>query len=161
MAPRRRRRQGEPPAPSVQRRRPNIRRVGETLDAVIEHTRQMIAGYQNQADRYRDELDVLLRAKKRFLMTTSKSHASSVGEASGLQRSPVQAGSEVGQAVSALRKAGKPLHVNRLLEGIKAGSGARPKRSSLVSSITKHARKGQMFYRAAPATYGLLEWRRR
>ncbi len=29
-------------------------------------------------------------------------------------------------------------------------------RSSLVSSITKHARKGQMFYRAGPATYGLL-----
>ncbi len=64
MAPRRRRRQGKPPATPAQRPRSSIRRVGETLDAVIEHTRHMMAGYQNQADRYSDELDVLLRAKK-------------------------------------------------------------------------------------------------
>jgi len=55
-----------------------------------------------------------------------------------------------------LRAAGKPLHINELLKAL--GSPADSKHKlSLGGSLANYVRKGQIFSRPAPNTFGLIE----
>jgi hypothetical protein len=66
-------------------------------------------------------------------------------------------GSMTGKAYEVLKAAGKPLHVNKLLEGM----GKKPNRknaSGLASSVRAYANKGEIFTKPFPNTYGLVEW---
>lgn len=65
-------------------------------------------------------------------------------------------GSAVAKAREAILKANKPLHVNDLLKAI-----GRPvdkaNRVSLSGSLSSYAKRGQIFTRPAPNTFGLVE----
>lgn len=69
----------------------------------------------------------------------------------------IKAGSAVEAAVKALRDAQKPMHIMDLLKAI--GREATPEnRASLGGSIAAYVRKGAIFSRPAPNTFGLAEW---
>lgn len=65
-------------------------------------------------------------------------------------------GSAVAQARSVILKAQKPLHINTLLEQL-GKDGTRAARASLTSSLAAYVRRGEIFTRSAPNTYGLIE----
>jgi hypothetical protein len=68
----------------------------------------------------------------------------------------LKAGSAVASAREIIMKAGKPVHVNDLLEGLGKG-GSREGRASLTSSLAAYVRRGEIFTRPAPNTFGLVE----
>jgi hypothetical protein len=66
-----------------------------------------------------------------------------------------------GRAAEVLRRAGKPLRVEALLESLARAGGPRISQPTLVGQLARDARKGRIFRRTAPNEYGLVEWRRR
>lgn len=68
----------------------------------------------------------------------------------------VRQGSSVAQAREAILKAGRPVHISDLLSA--AGKGVtKEARASLVSSLAAYVRRGEIFTRPAPNTFGLVE----
>jgi len=66
-------------------------------------------------------------------------------------------GSGVAKARDAIKKAGKPLHITAILTAI--GSEADKKnRISLGGSLSGYSRRGEIFTRPAPNTFGLREF---
>jgi|SRR5271170_1148033 hypothetical protein len=66
-------------------------------------------------------------------------------------------GSNVGKAREALRAAGKPLHITEILKAI--GQPIDKKhRLALGGSIASYARRASIFTKAAPNTFGLIEF---
>jgi hypothetical protein len=75
-------------------------------------------------------------------------------ELDGENESDLKAGSMVAMARDAIRKAGSPLHVDDILKAI--GKTADSK-SSLTGSLAAYVRRGEVFTRPAPNTYGLVD----
>lgn len=65
-------------------------------------------------------------------------------------------GSAVTQARDFILRKGQPVHINDLLEGLGRGM-TRESRASLTSSIAAYVRRGDVFTRSAPNTFGLIE----
>ena len=65
-------------------------------------------------------------------------------------------GSAVDQARDFILKRGTPVYINDLLEGLGKGM-TRESRASLTSSIAAYVRRGEVFTRSAPNTFGLKE----
>jgi hypothetical protein len=65
-------------------------------------------------------------------------------------------GSKVDKARSAIKSAGTPLHIVDLLAalGIK---NTQDKRAALAGSLSAYARRGEIFTRPAPNTFGLID----
>ena len=122
----------------------------EDLQRRIERKRQEVEGFKRQAElgeAYINALTEALRMVPREGTVLSESNGNS-----GLRK-----GSMPAAAHQALRRVGHPVHVKDLLELI----GKKPTRlnySSLSSSLTAYTRKGEVFSKPAPNTFGLLEW---
>jgi hypothetical protein len=72
-------------------------------------------------------------------------------------RQALRPGSAVARARDAIKKAGKPLHITEVLNAI--GSEADKKnRISLSGSLFGYVRRGEVFTRPAPNTFGLREF---
>jgi hypothetical protein len=65
-------------------------------------------------------------------------------------------GSLLSQARDAIRKARKPLHVTELLEAI-GKPNAKKNRLALSGSLAAYVRRGEIFTRPEPNTFGLVE----
>lgn len=65
-------------------------------------------------------------------------------------------GSAAAQARAIILEARKPVHINYILESL-GRDATREARTSLTSSIAAYVRRGEIFSRTAPNTYGLLE----
>jgi hypothetical protein len=70
--------------------------------------------------------------------------------------SALRAGSEVARAREAILKAGKPLHVDEILQALGKPINHNNK-ASLSGSIATYVRKEMIFSRPAPNTFGLIE----
>lgn len=70
------------------------------------------------------------------------------------ENADLKAGSMVAMARDAIRKAGRPLHMDDILTAI--GRPAESK-SSLTGSLAAYVRRGEVFTRPAPNTYGLVD----
>jgi len=68
----------------------------------------------------------------------------------------LRAGSAVSQARDVILKAARPVHIAELLAGI-GKEDTRDIRASLTSSLAAYVRRGEIFTRPAPNTYGLTE----
>lgn len=68
----------------------------------------------------------------------------------------LRAGSSVSQARDVILKAARPVHIAKLLAGI-GKEDTRDIRASLTSSLAAYVRRGEIFTRPAPNTYGLTE----
>jgi hypothetical protein len=64
--------------------------------------------------------------------------------------------SALAKARDAIRKAGRPLHITELLQAVGKPVN-RTNRSGLSGSIGAYYRRGEIFTRPAPNTYGLVE----
>jgi hypothetical protein len=64
--------------------------------------------------------------------------------------------SAVAKAHDAIRKAGKPLHITELLAALGKAT-TRANRAGLSGSLAAYVRKGEIFTRPAPNTYGLAD----
>jgi hypothetical protein len=67
-----------------------------------------------------------------------------------------RAGSMTGAAYEAIKSAGRPLHVNVLLSAI-GRAVTRQERSAVSGTLAAYVRKGEVFTRPAPNTFGLVE----
>jgi len=76
------------------------------------------------------------------------------------KRGAVSPTSDVGLAIAAYREAGVPLHVNVLLPRMEKAKGSAVNKASLIGSLARLTKNGLHFYRSAPNTFGLLEWKR-
>ena len=65
-------------------------------------------------------------------------------------------GSMVDKARNIIRQAGEPLHVDRILEGM-GKEKTKKNKLSLAGSLASYVRKGLIFARPAPNTFGLKE----
>lgn len=70
-------------------------------------------------------------------------------------RAILRTGSGVDQARQAILRNGAPLHISALADAI--GQATREGRISLASSLAAYVRKGEIFTRPAPNTFGLVE----
>ena len=70
--------------------------------------------------------------------------------------SAIKAGSAVDKAREAILRKNKPLHINDLIEAM-GKEVTRKSRASLTSSIAAYVRRGEIFTRPAPNTFGLVE----
>ena len=70
--------------------------------------------------------------------------------------SVLRPGSAVHKARVAILAASAPIHINALTEAI-GGDSSREGRISLASSLAAYVRKGEIFTRPAPNTFGLVE----
>lgn len=76
--------------------------------------------------------------------------------AENLSAPELQEGSKVAKARDAIKEARKPLHINDILREI-GDPIEHSSRASLVSSISRYVKKGAIFQKAAPNTFGLID----
>jgi hypothetical protein len=72
------------------------------------------------------------------------------------QAKKLRPGSAVDQARQAILAKGEPVHIIALLEAMGKDTGS-DSRVSLASSLAAYVRRGEIFSRPAPNTFGLLE----
>jgi hypothetical protein len=65
-------------------------------------------------------------------------------------------GSAVARAREIIMRAGRPVHISAILEEL-GKDVTRAARSSITSSLAAYVRKGEVFTRTGPNTYGLAE----
>ena len=70
--------------------------------------------------------------------------------------SAMKSGSAVAKAREVILQRGKPIHINDLIEAM-GKKVTRESRASLTSSIAAYVRRGDIFTRPAPNTFGLTE----
>lgn len=70
--------------------------------------------------------------------------------------SAMKSGSAVAKAREIILQRGKPIHINDLIEAM-GKQVTRESRASLTSSIAAYVRRGDIFTRPAPNTFGLVE----
>jgi hypothetical protein len=70
--------------------------------------------------------------------------------------STLRAGSAVDQARQIILSRGEPVHINALLEAMGKDTGSES-RASLTGSLAAYVRRGEIFSRPAPNTFGLIE----
>ena len=77
----------------------------------------------------------------------------------GANRGPreLREGSMMASARDAIMKAGQPLHILKLLEAV-GKPFTRENRASLAGSISAYVRRGEIFTRRGPNTFGLVEF---
>lgn len=124
-----------------------VRRISRKLQevAALEQQQSALAQQIGIAKAYAQAMEEALRMAERDAVapiTTGKS---------------LRRGSGPGKAQKALRQAGQPLHITRLL--VEMGLPVNRKtRSTLSSALATYARKGEVFTRTAPNTFGLIEF---
>jgi hypothetical protein len=106
------------------------------------------------------DLELQLRDAKSYLQALQDSlkfiprDAASNGATSGTDLRP---GTALSKARDAIRKSGKPLHINDLLTAIGKTVDKKSK-VSLGGSLSNYARKQEIFIKTAPNTFGLKEF---
>lgn len=70
---------------------------------------------------------------------------------------PFRGGSLLARTHTLLRRSGRPLHVNEILETL-GRTANRNNKAGLSGTLAAYVRKGEIFTRPAPNTFGLLEF---
>jgi len=78
------------------------------------------------------------------------------GESESAESTDLRPGSLMAKARDAIRKAGQPLHISDLLKAT-GKEPTRKNRASLGGSISAYVRRGEVFTRPRPNTFGLVE----
>ncbi len=80
----------------------------------------------------------------------------SSGEELAVSPANLRPGSKVDKARNAIREANRPLHIGELVTALGIKS-TQEKRAALAGSLSSYARRGEIFTRPAPNTFGLIE----
>jgi hypothetical protein len=81
-------------------------------------------------------------------------------ESVALRGATLRHGSTIGKAYDALKATGKPMHITEILKAIGQPTDKK-NRLALGGSIAGYARKGHIFTKPAPNTFGLLEFEKK
>lgn len=72
-------------------------------------------------------------------------------------QAPAKRTSNISLVENVLKNAGKPLHVNDIIDAVKKEFDVDLERDSLSSALTKYDHKEKRFIRVAPNTFGLRQ----
>src|SRR6476646_645267 len=115
--------------------------------------------FQRLLDRKQQEimnLELQLEKARTYVEALQDSMRLLPRDASGASEATLRPDTALARTRDILRSAGKPMHINELLKAL--GSPSDPKHKlSLGGSLANYVRKGQIFTRPAPNTFGLLE----
>jgi len=117
------------------------------IETMIKKKEQEIQGLEGQIKDAKTYLQALQDVLKRF----PREAAAKVNPETTLRP-----GSTVAQARDTILKLGKPLHVDEILKE-RGKERTRENRTALGGSLSAYVRKGIIFTRVAPNTFGLLE----
>jgi hypothetical protein len=129
----------------------------EDLARKIDKKRAEIEVLEEQVKTSRTYLQALEDMYKLAGRESSAAVTSSAGPERVQASASFRAGSMTGAAYDALKKAGRPLHVNTLLPAIGRGI-TRADKSAISGTLAAYVRKGDVFTRPAPNTFGLVEF---
>jgi hypothetical protein len=115
------------------------------LEKRIEKKQQEIAGY----DRAKSEAESYLQALQDMLKIFPK-------EGLEAKADTLRHGSELSRVKDLISKAGKPLPIDTILEGLNKEK-TKENKLSLAGSLSSYVRKHKIFTRPLPNTFGLLE----
>lgn len=121
----------------------------QKIESLIEKKRQESAELQSQIDKNEIYIQGLLDSL-RFL---PKEQESTEPKA----ESHLRAGSDVYKAREFLKAAGRPMYIMDILKGI-GKEANKSNRVSVSGTISWWVRKGQIFTRPSPNTFGLVEF---
>lgn len=116
------------------------------LESKVAEQRKSIAGQELQLAKDKAYLEGLLDSLKLFPADGTTSVAATLRE-----------NSELAKAREILRTAGKPLHVDELLKRL-GKEASRNTKGALAGSLGSYAKKGSIFTKTAPNTFGLVEF---
>jgi hypothetical protein len=119
----------------------------EDLSRKIERKRAEIA-----------EMDTNLRLAREYLQALEDTFKLLPKDANGGESlsTMLRPGSSLAKARDVLRKTGKPMHLTELLTALGKGH-SRNERAALSGTLAAYVRRGEIFTRPAPNTFGLLE----
>ena len=117
------------------------------LEKRIEKRREEIAVLQTRVR----ESQVYIAALEEALRVLSRE-----GVNNGNAGNVLRQGSNAALAREAILLAGRPMHLEELLKALKIES-TRSSRTGLTGSLAAYVRKGEIFTRPAPNTFGLIE----
>jgi hypothetical protein len=122
-----------------------------SIEGMLKRKEQEIQDLETQLKEARIYVQALQDVLKRF-----PKEPEGIANADAILR----AGSMVAQARDVILKIGKPLHVDQIL--VEQGKElTREHRTALGGSLSAYVRRGIIFTRAAPNTFGLLELTKR
>ena len=122
----------------------------ENLQKLADRKAQEITDLERQIDMARSYLQAIqdsIKALPRETPNNSSGNEEHTGE--------LRAGSLLARAKDAIEKNGFPMHINAILGAIGVESSKKT-RVSLVGSLGGYVRKGAVFTRPAPNTFGLI-----
>jgi len=116
-----------------------------TIERKIEAKRQEIAGYEARISEARAFVAGLEEALKALPRQTNATFTT------------LRPGTNLAKAYATLKKCGAPMHINGLMKaiGLEESKG---NRVSLSGSMGAYVRKGDIFTRPGPNTFGLVEF---
>jgi hypothetical protein len=118
------------------------------LEKRIDRERQKAADLRSQLEKQESFVQGLQEAL-RFLPKEGATERNSEQQ--------LRAGSELAKARDFLREKGKPTHISEILKHLGKELN-KDTRASLAGSLGHYARKGEIFTRPAPNTFGLTEF---
>ena len=118
----------------------------DLINQRLKRKEQEIQGFEDKIRAAR----IYVQALKDILKMLNSDSSDQASESS------LRAGSAVAQARDVILRADAPVHINDILEQI-GKEATREGRASLTSSIAAYVRKGEIFTRTAPNTFGLIE----
>lgn len=127
----------------------------EDLARRIDRKRAEIIDLESQANTARTYLQAL---EDMYKLAARETLSASISTSEAVRTTPLfRDGSMTGRAYAAIKQAGRPLHVNQLLPAI-GRSVNRQERSAISGTLAAYVRKGDVFTRPAPNTFGLVEF---
>jgi hypothetical protein len=119
----------------------------EDLAKRIDRKRTEVAELETQVRLAREYLQALEDTLKIAPKDTGSGSESTV---------TLRAGTSLAKARDAIRSSGRPLHINDLLVAIGKGT-SRNERAGLSGTLAAYVRRGEVFTRPAPNTFGLVD----
>lgn len=105
-------------------------------------------------------LELRLREARAYLQATQDALRLLVKTHGEQKAIGVRPGSILDQAFNILKEANRPMKIMDLLNAL-GKEQTHENRQSLVGSVGAYARKGRLFTKTGPNTFGLLEWKRK
>ncbi len=122
------------------------------LNRKIERKRAEI----EQWEREKAELELKIREGTAYVTGIAESLKLLPKEMASDAAKALRAGSSVAKARETILKAGRPLHINAILNAL-GKEATHDAKAALSGSLATYVRKGQIFTRPAPNTFGLVE----
>ena len=124
------------------------------IDEAIQERQAMIA-------RLQEEIAALKRVRPILTTDTTEGQLPLIPTSPPSRRAKSKPNSDASLAAKAMREAEKPLSITDIMAYL-VRKGKRSRKGSVVSTLAKMAKRGQVFYRCVqPNTFGLLEWEER